>query len=497
MYLNFIKNEFKWRFDILITLAILFASVISIAAVTLEIYYAAIIPIAIALLVGASVIFSGNNERLNKVLIYSFILYITSSLLWPRYVALWIPGLPSINLQRIATAFSLTMIAVSLLYGKWFRNEIFKSIKNNAIIWISIFTFVIFRFLSIFSSQDTGTSTYQYINEIFVHVIFIVAGVAIGSDVTRARWFALTITICFYIATIIGAIEYILGKNLFANFVDPTNAYVQWALSEKVRGGGYRSQSTFGHPLTYAEFASVGFCFAVYISSKTKKSFWKYLGITTAFLCATSAVITSGSRAGYGVFAVTASLIALAPLLNAIFRKKLNLKMVTIWAFLSILLAIIFTAAALIIYEHGFGEKSYAISNNARALMYERGLYLATKSPIFGYGLGMAADTIGIRSGNGVSQYTIDSLLLSLLVDSGVFVIISFFSVCIISTARSFSSAFKGNEENWFFWYALGSSILSMLLFKSILSLPDNNFLLFSLIGLSVCGIQRNNSIKN
>jgi hypothetical protein len=334
----------------------------------------------------------------------------------------------------------------------------------------------------------------------FVHWLFIFAGIYIGSNHRNFMIFAKILTTCFFINFFLVLGELALGRNLFLQFVNVSDPTLEWILTEKLRGGSYRAQSVFIHPIVFAEFSSISFCFATFMLSRIKNNFLRYIAMFFSALSASVMVIASGSRSGYIAIAITISLVTFAPLVNALFRGKMNLKTATLWSFLIGVLILAVSILSIMVYDYTFGK--YAVgnesSNYARLSMVERAasaLFDSPISPILGHGVGTSAELVGVETYGAKARYTIDSLVITYGIDSGLIVLISFIALIVISAFRAFRTSLYGDEENWFIWYTIGSSIITFALFKSILSLNENNFLLYIIFGITASSIVRNKKV--
>lgn len=477
-------NNFSGKYFVLVSA--IFLSVLTALAVTVNFYYFMVLPAGLSAVVILSFILRSNDSFAERLLLYSAVVYLVLSFLWPRYVAFWIPGFPSINLQRIANVVVLFVMFSSLFSVQSFRDRIVRSFKAFPFFWACFLVFEVFRFASVVFSKDFATSFYQFFNELFVHSVFVFLGVLFGSSERYLRIFVYSVAVCLVFAFLVGAVETINQGNLFARFVDPENSYVQWALSNKVRGGEYRAQSTFGHPLTFAEFAAVGLCVSLALLCLRKSSFSTYALAALMVFVGVGSVLLARSRAGYAAAAVSCFFIFIGPLLVGLFKGRLTLRGLVFW-FLSIgFIFIAFVIVAFIVFDHAFGSRSFDVSNSARITMFSRGGELLLESPIVGYGLGLAAEMIGVRAYSGVSRYTIDSLLLSYAVDSGVFAILAFLGCLVAVFLSCFRSLLAAEGRDWYIWYGLIVATISFVVFKLILSLSDNNFFMFMIFGIAV-----------
>jgi hypothetical protein len=438
-----------------------------------------------------------NENRIRALLLVSSLAYIATSLIWPKYVALRPPGLPPINIQRLTNLIAISSFMFAMFSSNWFKKEIANSFNNAKAFWIFFGMLVFFRFASIFVSTRLYNSIYTFTSDLFVHWFFIFIGVYIGSSYQNFMLFSKTIVYCFFINFVIVVIEFALGRNPFFQFINTSDPSVAWIMLDKTRGGLYRAQSVFSHPISFAEFASVGFCFAVFMLSRIKSIMRRYMAIFFAASCVSAMVILSGSRSGYVAAAIAISLAAFSPLLNSLFRKQMNLETTTLWSFLIIIVTIAVSILGILVYDYTFGKytsTSTAYSDDARFVMLERTFDKLIESPIVGHGVSLGAELVGVevhQSRSASSAFTIDSLFISYTVESGLFAVISFTALLIIGAFKTFKASFYGREEDWFMLYTIGLSIIAFALFKTILSLTDNNFLLFVILGISVSEVAR------
>ena len=466
--------------------------------ISIGFYQPLALPLACFLTLITYVFFRGdkNTNRIKNLLLISSLVYITSSLIWPKYVALRPPGLPPIGIQRFANLLALSSLVFAMFCSNWFRKEIANSFHRAKAFWIFLGMFVLFRFASVFVSPRPFSSAYIFLSDLFVHWPFIFAGILIGSSYRNLTLFSKIIACCFFINFFIVLSEYALGKNLFLQFVNTSIPELEWIMAEKTRSGFYRAQSIFTHSIVFAEFTSVSFCFTIFILSRIKNIIWRYITIISAVLCASAMVIMSGSRAGYIGTAIAVSLAAFSPLINSLFRRQMNLKIIALWSFLIIVVVVAVGALGLVVYDYALGKYADAASDNARILMLERTFDKLIESPIVGHGPGLGAELVGVEANRSVSAYTIDCLYISYTVDSGLFAVISFTALLIIGVTRTFRTSFYGNKENWLMWYMISLSIIVFALFKIILSLIENNFLLFVILGISVSETAQSGKIQ-
>jgi hypothetical protein len=115
--------------------------------------------------------------------------------------------------------------------------------------------------------------------------------------------------------------------------------------------------------------------------------------------------------------------------------------------------------------------------------MLNRGLAALDSHPVQGYGPGMAASKIGRLPG--ASGLTIDSYFLSVALDSGYLGLLLFSSSMLIVLYRGMRAGVGALGVPSWTLIALSTGILASLIVKLVLSLVDNEELLFLLIAMT------------
>jgi hypothetical protein len=480
---------------VFVTLIVVTLSLIISYFISVKFYLPLMLLLGCFLIIITYTLFKDSENRIKILLLTTSLAYITLSLTWPKYIALHPPGLPPIGIQRLANLLAISSFAFAMFCSNWFKKEIARSFNSAKAFWIFFGVLVFFRFASVFVSPRPFSSMYVFMSDLFVHWFFIFAGVVIGSSHRNFILFSKIIAFSFFINFLFATGEFVSGRNLFFQFVNASDPTLEWVMAEKTRSSLYRAQSVFLHPISFAEFASIGLCFAIFMLLYIKNIILRYTAIFFAVLCASSMVILSGSRSGYVAAAIVISLAAFSPLANSLFRKKMNLKTTALWSFLIIVVAMAVSILGVLVYDYTFGKYAYGTvdSTSARLLMLERSFDRLIESPIIGHGVALGAELVGIETNRAGSAFTIDSLFISYVVESGLFAVASFTALIIIGAFKVFKAAFLGREENWFMLFTIGLSIIASALFKSILSIPENNFLLFVILGISVSEVARNN----
>jgi len=474
----------------LIVIPFIFLAIFSALGVALGLTQAAAIPVAIAIPLIIFAFINGNEKRSAWLLTVATFIYIGTSLLWPRYAAIFIPGLPLINIQRIGNAAAILTLLTALFASREFQKAFSKSLREHPLFWISIATYIGFRITSSFLSIEPISSFYRLTQEVFVHIVLLFCGLHIGNSEKRFKYLMAVIAASVFFCTALAIAEQILQKNVFSLFISPKNEYMAWALSEKVRDGAYRSKAIFDHPLTFAEFSAIAASLAIAIGFFASKR-WQTLMVFLVIFASLASILLSGSRAGYMAAGVGFIIFSIMTPTIMLRRRGLTLAQATTWSFGAILVAAAASAVAIYTYTYTLGERAHTASDLASIEMLERSIDLLQESPIYGHGVGLAAELIAVRI-NPLGNYSVDSLLMSIAVESGVIALVSFLFLLTYCIYYRWKIALSDQSNHWIISHSLALAIFSVLLFKSILSLLDNNHMMYLLLGLAVSSLATN-----
>ena len=454
-------------------------------AIALQAHLASAIIASLGLLVIVSGFLVGANARIEWYLVLVGSIYVILSILWPRYVAVWLPGLPSINPPRIANVLFLVVVLISFFGAKSVRNSIFAVAKRSNVFLFFVLLYLIARVASIGMSNDFASALYAVFNEFGVHAVCIIFGVVYGARYGVGGALAFAACVIFVMVVSIALFEAVLGHNLFARFVDPANSYVQWAISDKARGGGYRAQGTFGFPITLAEFVVVVFPLAVAGALGVKRSvFISYALVVAVVLLAGMGVYVSGSRSGYVGLLFVGMFAFFSLMLRGALKGRVEIAHLILAIGLSLLVGVAAYFSVGYVYELSFGALADRVSNSMRALMYEGAFRWIVESPLLGFGPGGAIDKVGISTASG--QLTVDSHMISLMMDSGLLALFGYVGFFLSSLVVCWRKAMVISTGEWSEYFFLSCAIVGFVPFFFILSLPDNQFLMSFLLGIGV-----------
>ncbi|AOF82169.1 O-Antigen ligase family protein [Methyloversatilis sp. RAC08] len=413
--------------------------------------------------------------------------WLVFTLLWPRYVSFRLPGVPDILPGRVLFGLLLVMWIFLLVNSKTLWADFAAVVRRHRFVFGIFFAYVALRLLSAVFSRYFVNSAYVLLNELLTYFPLIAIGAIVFSTAERLRYLMMAFAGTAIALGALGVMEAALGKNIFAaylpGFFSLSSEYLEQIVQEKIRGGSYRVQGTFGHPLLYAQFLLFATPFVALFLNPERK-FRSFL-ILLALAVIGVAVVRSGSRSAViGAVIVGMLWLALALFGQIIAKTTSRMSWLALFAVPLVLTSAVLIALQSTDYVIGRDRAEYN-SSNARVEMYLKGFEVTSESPAVGHGPGLAIELMGFVGTGGVR--TLDSYYVSVMVESG-FLAISAFLLFGISGALV--AAKVGLTSRSAFNRAVGRSIacaiVGVMLMCSILSTPHNLPFYFLLIGVSL-----------
>lgn len=408
---------------------------------------------------------------------YIFMIYILTFLLWPRYVAIHPAGLPNINLQRIVYLPLIFITIAALFWAKPFSSTLKSRLSHNWYATGLLTLLLIWKALSVLFSVNVASSFYGIVDEIVSYFLVFIISLVVIQDKVDVYRISIAILIGGMLACCLGMYEAIAGHNVFAKYFPVSAEYVAMALSNKIREGEYRIQSTFEHPLLFAEFLVFLLPLAFFFVANGKRSIHKMLGWISLPLILYSMYHT-GSRAGLGIVMAIGLFMYIFVFGRKILVEKLNNVTVFFLLMLPLVILVAVTVLPDFFYNLVHGNSVTSRSTTARVIQFKLATPIILNNLSFGIGVRNAASSVGYVSVPGGSV-TLDSYFLTIALESGIPALIMFVLLMTYFIFLGFGSPSKKSDGRLRLANALSFSLLGMFIFKSVLSLPQNFPLIF------------------
>lgn len=413
-----------------------------------------------------------------------------ASLLWPRYSYIRLGGLPGLTPTRVVLAIATFVWIAYLLRNRSIRSELAQAISVNKALFISLFAYLLFRILSVAFAAQPFVALFSLINELTNLLLISLLNIAAfrsRPDIEKVLGILVLVTLAI---GLIGVVEYIRQKSFFLEVFPITDDYAQEALLGKVRDSSYRIQSTFDNPLTYAQFlvCTQPLLLAAFFRQESKT---KRLVTLVTLLISFGSAVATGSRSAM-VVGLASFVLMLFLYFASEFRKrriKPELIVLSLFALAATVLSglLFFDHIATLIAGRSASEAS---STEMRMLMLSRAIPLVLDSPVLGHGVGQAAALIGIYSSRGTP--TVDSLLISLIVESGVGALLAYVTLILSAAFAAVRTAGNVSAKEAVVGLALATSLIAFFATSITLSMRSNFFFLsFLLSAVIACNQTR------
>lgn len=387
---------------------------------------------------------------------------IAVSILWPRYIFTYVPGLPSVNPFTITCLLVVIMEFYSRVFGK------VNSIENREFRGLIIF-FIFWCFVtSLF-----GDAPSESLSSLLRYLVYTVSFLFLGQSIAKSPQHILTaykvIVICALCVFGFGIYEYASGTNIFSGIInmqgdEETVKRLMQIQAEKFRDDSLRIQSVFSHPLVFTQFSAALAPIALHFF-KTGKKYWRVIGAISLLLCILS-IYLSGGRTGLvavflGIlFYVLVSKGSRGGLLTAV---KLTSALIAI-----LLLIMLYTTILELFAGRTAGD---AGSTDARFMMFYDTVSALSSSPFMGFGHGLAIEKAGIQSQFGFN--TIDGLYFNIALDYGYIGILLFFGLVLVTLKAAISHETDSLLKDDALRVAGGASIFTLVVSFATLSIGD------------------------
>ena len=425
-------------------------------------------------------------------LLFAFVVLLIG---WPNYIALALPGLPWITMERL-TGVPLTIILlICISISQPFRRDLAAPLKTSPLIWFFLRVFVALQILSIVFSKEKSFSIDKFVVDQTGWTAIFVASTFAFLKPGRAELMAYVLWGMAIFVGAIGIAEYLGHHVLWAghipSFLQINDPIVMDILGGKARGGAYRAVSTFSSPLGLGEY--MGLTMPIVLHFALGKYSMKIRVAATAtvpFMLV--GAFASGSRLGQISCLLAIMFYGAVWAVLKWRRDRGSLLGPAITIAYPALSLIAITAVMFIgrIHNIVLGDGSEIYSNQARQGQVEMGIPLILHHP-WGYGLGMGGSTLNFRP---FGFMTIDNYYLSIVLEYGVLGFIVYYGMFITAAYTGLRMAigtarFASRELELV--TAISITMINFFLIKSVYSQEDNHPLIFMLLGMLVALIHR------
>jgi O-antigen ligase len=418
----------------------------------------------------------------------AFFVMLIADISIPFYYMLQFPGLPWISARRLATFALFTPFLTAIAASSDVRRHIAERIRTSSPIVICAAGYLALAVLSIATSMLATESFSGLIDAVLSWYVPFLAMIYIARGIDDVVFILKIICVCALFNTAAGVVEFRLQHRFFIDIFPggmlstliENNPTLQALLPSAgdFRNGLFRASSIFVTPLSFGEFEIVtipiGLFFALHRESLSERAlgwavvFGGFLGI-----------FISGSRGGWvGVMLSLGVFVAIWSI-RQVMKSKASLVpaiagLVGVIGFGTII-ALIFGSHS--IHDTVLGGAAQAGSTEARYGQWIAAIPFIKANPITGHGFSLGGYVIGS---------SIDSYVLSLLIETGIPGLMFFAGLLLIPVWYGLRNYLSDRSEAGAAAGAVACSFVAFTSNRLVLSQKENHTLMFSLLAIVV-----------
>jgi O-antigen ligase len=418
----------------------------------------------------------------------AFFVMVVADLSIPFYYMIQVPGLPWISARRLATFALIVPFLVAVAVSSDVRRQITERIRASMFIFICAAGYLVISALSIITSMLPTESISALSDALLSSYVPFFAMIYIARDKDDVLFILKIICVCALFNTAAGLVEFRLQHRFFIDIFprgmletltenNPTLLPLL-GFAGDFRNGLFRAASIFVTPLSFGEFEIITIPIGLFFALHRESLLERMLGWAVVF-GGLLGIYVSGSRGGWvGVILSMAVFVAIWSIREAM-KSRASLAPATAGVAGAIGFAVII---ALIVGSHTthdmvLGGASQANSTQARYVQWLAAIPFIKSNPITGHGFAMGGYAI---------QSSIDSYVLSLLIETGIPGLIFFAGLLLLSIWYCVRNYLSDMSESGAMAGAVACSLVAFTANRLVLSQKENHMLIFSLLAIVV-----------
>ena len=352
----------------------------------------------------------------------AFFVMMIADLSIPFYYMVQFSGLPWISARRLATFALIAPFLIAVAVSSDVRRHITERIRASVFIFICAVGYLVVAALSIFTSVLPTESISGLSDALLSWYVPFFAMIYIARDTDDVVFILKIICICALFNTAAGLLEFRLQHRFFVDIFprgmlatlienNPTLQYLLPSAAD-FRNGLFRASSIFVTPLSFGEFEIVAIPIGLFFALHREGLFERMLGWAVVF-GGFLGIYVSGSRGGWvGIILSVAVFVAIWSIREAMKSKaSLAPAIAGVAGTIGFAAVIALITASHTAHDMVLGGAAQAGSTEARYDQWVAAIPFIESNPITGHGFAL---------GGYVIDSSIDSYVLSLLVETGI-----------------------------------------------------------------------------
>lgn len=409
-------------------------------------------------------------------------------IVWPNYLAIALPGMPWITVNRLFGIPMLLMLLIAVSVSRPFRRDLGATLNALPLMWKMMVGFILCQLVALLISGNLGEPLSRFFHlQIVWTAIFFVSAYVFSRPGRITKWTTLIILMAIFLGLM--ALEetrrgHVLWMRSIPSFLKVEDESVLRVLQGTFRNGRYRVVGPYMSSLTFAEFLALASPFVLH-AAVTAKKMWARILLIAADILIFLTIDATQARLGAVGFFMSHSIYGLYWGIRRWMTNRTSLLGPALTLAYPALLSLFGIAVSTIdrLRLMVLGSEAQEASNQARQAQYAMAPERILANPL-GYGPGRSGLALGYR--NAAGEGTIDTYYVSVALDYGVLGFGLFYGMIVLAlfkSAQISATATRGDVS-----YALPVSIALgvFVVIKSVLSMEANNPIMFMLLGMVV-----------
>lgn len=421
-----------------------------------------------------------------------FLAFTAVTFLWPNYLGLSLPGAPVLSLRRVVGLSLMGVFFLALASSRAARAQLAETLTGFPLLWKLLLGFALVQ-IAAMAAADSWYLAYRFwLNAFHAWIVLFFIAVFVfarpGRIVRWAQWIAGCAILVALIAIAEQFTRHVLWADHIPSFLRVDSEDVARILTPSFRGTRYRSQAIFGVSLSLAEFLALASPLMIHLLVIARSALER-LALAAGLVAVVLGIVFTQARLGFVGLLMGGLVYLFLYGLIRLRRDRTDLIGPAIAygyaASLAALYVLIMSVDGLRIRV--FGSSTAQSSNDAREIQFDMAPPVILQSPIVGHGPGRGAEALGFTTPGGL--VTIDSYLLSIVLDYGVLGFLLFYGMLVAALAMTFRLALNiagqpaEDRREASFALPLCAMIAAFFMIKTVLSQEENHSLIFMVYG--------------
>ena len=424
--------------------------------------------------------------RLDRPILLFIFFFVTSEIAIPNFYALPVAGVGWINLRKFINLSLLVLSALAYATSPSSRHNAAEVMSENKVVIGGAIAFLvcILNSLPLSSNFSASLAFLPQAITTWYTVLFAILAVPNLSKSSLPILRVILVNLAFL--AIICILEYHYKRRVMFDIMPAslihsllTNpSFSMLYFADEARSGLFRAVASFSSPLSTGECAAMIMPLALYFAFERENVVDKIIGI--GGLGSVLAVLLTANARGALLAAV---LVGALYLILVIYRRR-EKSPASLLPSVFILTGLMFLPALVATNKFRyavFGGGATAASNDGRMEQLHLAIPRILQSPLWGHGIGTAADVVNFNPGDYV---TLDSGMLAVLVDLGLPAFIILVCILFFPAFQSFRSWREAGDTDATLGFYLSLSLISFAFNNFVLAQIENQGLLFLLLSL-------------